>query len=253
MTLTVTHPGRYGDLLWACPTIRALAAVHGPVHLHLPGEFQSIVPLLVPQPYIEVVTWDPNWAASPETREAPMYPEGLHLGYQGWPEVGLPYQTYQLACSLTSMRPLDLETPWITVPGPAPSVPWTVGFTDTWFELKWGLLNLLDDGNRPLWTWVGANTRWCTEGKFLPTPWTTAARYIASSRVLLTDCSALHVLAVALGVPCVVVEPMEARWNPIFWPLGMDGPRVTCVKGQDGRPTFDARHVRDALEVALGR
>jgi hypothetical protein len=69
--------------------------------------------------------------------------------------------------------------------------------------------------------------------------------------VFLGDCSAWHVLAMAMGIPVVLVEPLEARWNPIFYPLGMDGPQVTMVRGNDGNPTFDARHVADALTRAL--
>ena len=59
------------------------------------------------------------------------------------------------------------------------------------------------------------------------------------------------VLAVALGVPAVIVEPNPMRHNPIFWPLGMDGPQVTCVKGGDGKPTHDARHTADVLREKL--
>ena len=81
--------------------------------------------------------------------------------------------------------------------------------------------------------------------------WPQAARHIRHAKVFLGDCSALHVLAVALGTPVVLVEPMEARWNPIFYPLGMDG-AVQVVKGNDGRPTWDARHVGDVLRERLG-
>ena len=78
-----------------------------------------------------------------------------------------------------------------------------------------------------------------------------ATAWIAGAKVLLTDCSALHVLAVALGIPTVIVEPMEARWNTIFYPLGFDGPQVTIVKGLDGQPTFDARHVTETLSKVI--
>ena len=73
---------------------------------------------------------------------------------------------------------------------------------------------------------------------------------MTNAQIVLGCCSALHVLAVALGKRCVSMEPAEARWNPIFYPLGTTG-RVKLVMGSDNRPTFDARAVRQAVEEAL--
>jgi hypothetical protein len=44
---------------------------------------------------------------------------------------------------------------------------------------------------------------------------------------------------------------MEARWNPIFYPLGKTG-RVRLVTGNDGLPTIDARHTAEVLREVLG-
>ncbi len=45
-----TFPGRYGDIIWALPTVRGISEVEGPVDLLIAGEFASIVPLLEQQP-----------------------------------------------------------------------------------------------------------------------------------------------------------------------------------------------------------
>lgn len=256
--ITVTHGGRFGDLLWACPTLRALAAVHGPIRLVIPKEFASIAPLLEAQAYIGEVEVHHGWTPDPaHPREVPGFDGAVHLSYHGWPSLPLPYETYRILCTeyvTEGVPPLDLETPWITVK------PYTLshlvaGWTETYFELKVGLTTLLERafGRPPVL--VPRGGRWDNEARtpveVWPCPIAQAAVYIAGAKVSLTDCSALHVLAVALGVPVVVVEPMEARHNNIFWPMGMDGPRVRCVKGNDGKPTHDARHTADVLREVL--
>ena len=246
----VTHTGRFGDLLWALPSVRALAEVHGPVHLHVPGEFASLEPLLRVQPYIGEVSSDSAWHPGVDGWQAPQHPEGWHLGYRSWPTEGLPYATYRIAQEVSAGKigTLDLTTPWIgrdvrLTDG------WSYGFTETWFELKYGLVRLL----KPtlLNPWVGHSRRWNEEASHLPVTWAEAMRRVSATPLLLTDCSALHVLGVGLGVPVVVMEPMEARWNPIFFPLGMHGPQVYVVIGGDGRPSFDARHTADLVRKVL--
>jgi len=259
----VTFPGRHGDLLWALPTIRALAEVRGEaVDLLICGEFAGLVPLLQIQPYLAAVRADETWGIGmgwqPTTQYGP-YEAVYHLGYRRWPELPLPEETQRTLQAEYAMDVgLDLTRPWITPP------PWeeprdlVFGWTDCYFELKYGLTELLapDEPDAAYVNVIGIvppGSRWVTEGGYLPTSWLEAAAWISRSRALLTDCSALHVLAVGLGIPVVVVEPMEARWNPIFYPLGMDGPPVTVVKGTDGRPTFDSRHCRETLTRILTR
>ncbi len=261
--ITVTHPGRVGDLLWACPALRALAQVHGPVHLHLPGEFEGMTPLLEAQAYVARVTVDHDWSPTPgEGMAAPACPHAWNIGYRGWPQTGLPYETYRIGveASQEQIAPLDLETPWITLPesplalrmGAQLACAWT----EAWFELKYGVTHLLSRGAQVPVVLTPHGSRWQAAGSppgvcVHPCTLLQAAYALQDSLVVLADCSALHVLTVALGKPVLVMEPMEARWNPIFWPLGMDGPRVRCVKGLDGQPTFDARHVRTAVQEAL--
>lgn len=287
MRILCTFPGRYGDLLWSLPTIRALSRrIGAPVDLQIAGEFASIAELLQQQPYIGKVWSDHRWRLTPpDAWEAPplasiRYDHVFHLGYRGWPTRPLPFEVLHtlnecLTGSLTqhdcgnSFREaeLDLQTPWITI-APKPDVRpvWTAAFTEAHFELKYGLWELLtlhphrrattrhswtshDLGTGPLSLSTGG--RWQTEaGHGGTASWIDMAEWIAASPLLLTDCSAPHVLAVAIGTPVVMVEPMEARWNPIFYPLGKTG-RVRLVTGLDGLPTTDSRHTADVLKEVL--
>lgn len=265
MRVLTTFPGRAGDLLWALPTVRAIAESLGhPVDLQIAGEFSGLVELLRLQPYLNVVSADPDWALDrdswrPPTVLAGVHDRVIHLGYRRWPELPLPHEVYD-HCRSTEVNlpllPLDLERAWITVE------PWqqdphrlTLGWTDCHFELKYGLSRLLSEN------WSGENftgyviaapgSRWESEADMDGDSWLDAARRIAASEVFLGDCSALHVLACALGKPVVCYEPMEARWNPIFYPYGKVGPQVTLVLGNDGLPTTDSRHTAETLEKVL--
>jgi len=274
MKVLVSFPGRYGDLLWALPTIRALSRrVDAPIDLLIAGEFAPIVPLLERQPYLGRVVADSAWGLSqgwqPPNREDLISPYDLtfHLGYRRWPELPLPFETAH-TFTLHGGRPfvsdvitpadLYLNEPWITNLPQAPPTEIVVGFSECHFELKVGLVTLLEDLDRPLLVLNhDSRTRWAQErprgGYPLcgPLPWVEMAAAIRNADLFLGCCSGLHVLAVAIGIPVVIVEPMEARWNPIFYPLGWDGPQVRVVKGLDGKPTFDARAVRGVIEGVL--
>lgn len=266
--LLVTFPGRAGDLLWALPTVRAIAAHYGPVTLQICGEFESLLPILEGQPYLKKVIADHAWSMShgweapslckPAVLETYHYDGIYHLGYRRWPELPLPLETWLQATELFGiLPPIDLAEPWIT--GITPSTDWVtplvIGWTECHFELKVGLMALLER-RQPAEDYFEAfvlappGSRWITEAGFDPIPWLEAAQRIMAAQLFLGDCSALHVLAVAMGIPVLLMEPMEARWQGIFYPLGMDGPQITVVKGTDGKPTFDARHVGEALDRA---
>lgn len=268
-----TFPGRYGDILWALPAIRALSwRVGYPIALVIAGEFASIAPLLRQQAYLSSVYVLEDWVmTAPELWHAPLpttedWGIVFHLGYRGWPQRGLPFETLDSLndCIGKAKGPsiggfldgeLALHDPWITVDGPGVPCELAVGFTEAWFELKYGLMTIIERHLPPYRILTPPGTRWATErvpGRLavLETDWIGSARAIRNADRFLGDCSALHVLATAIGTPVICMEPMEARWNPIFWPLGMDGLQITIVRGGDGRPTFDARAVRDALTLA---
>lgn len=273
MRVLCTFPGRAGDILWALPTVRAISEHYGaPVDLLVAGEFASMIPLLEQQPYLDRVVADPVWDMSqgwePPGRTDIISPYDVvyHLGYRGWPTQPLPYETYErVASGYTTSRDTLLDRPWITIPpkkGLARSV--VCGWSDCHFELKVGLVDLCKRRFKPDWgqgsgmsdTWhviIPSHSRWATETADQERPgedWVKAAQWIDNCRVFLGDCSALHVLAVALGKPVVIYEPMEARWNPIFYPLSTED-RVRLVRGNDGLPTTDSRHTAEVLREVL--
>jgi hypothetical protein len=292
VNILCTFPGKHGDLLWALPAIRALARRLGEaVDLAIPRTYGSLSALLRPQSYLGQVIELADWIVQDTAPLTPTIPPSLpafgggdydqvfHLGYRDWPKRPLPYETLDCLNARAAEDPwsnvntlslrwqrlpdyaLDLQTPWITVPPHDNlsnfSYPWCYGFTDEYFELKYGLVELLQMKPAP-WPGrvpplcVGANHRWTTEAGETPMAWLESAAVIQQSQAFLGDCSALHVLAVAIGTPVILMEPQVMRHQGIFYPVGTDGPQVRLVKGIDGQPTWDARHVKDALLQVAG-
>lgn len=257
MRVLCSMPGRAGDLLWAMPCVRAISEHFGvPCDLQTCGEFSPLVPLLAQQPYIGLICPDAGWSMSEgwePLHVAADYDHTFHLGNRRWPELPLPYETLRTAQEEYDLPiQIDLDRPWITVDGPAWRYEITCGWTDCHFELKYGLMQLLfpDEDPRPVFTACAPGSRWVTEGLYFYTDWLEVAERLTGCRVFLGDCSALHVLAVAMGKQVVLMEPMEARHNPIFYPLGKTG-RVRLVTGNDGLPTTDSRHTADVLKEVL--
>jgi len=265
MKILCTFPGRNGDLLWALPVIRAISQhCKAPVGLQIGGEFTGIVPLLQRQPYLSHVWADSWWSLTPpEEWRAPGlsgYDNVFHCGYRGWPEQGLPFWVAQgVKGSYPELANLevDYDSPWITIDGPGAPCEIAMGWSDEWFELKAGIVTLIGEKIPPYTICAPAGSRWRTERPraswclSYETDWVSMTAAIRNSDLFVGCCSAPHVLAVALGKPVVIMEPSQARWNPIFYPFGMDGPRVTVVKGNDGQPTHDARHVAETIERVL--
>lgn len=275
MRVLVTFPGRAGDLLWALPAVRAVSEhFQTPVNLLIAGEFAGMVPLLHQQSYLRVVIAEAAWALTPPQDWNPPgqpymgYDRVYHLGYRGWPAKPLPFETQDTLATVWDLDDgpipvIDLGRAWIHATagsGQARQLCW--GWSDCWFELKYGLVTLVRRAIKatapsPAGSWHGVlapGSRWTTEaelrGNNRADTWVDAAQWISGCQVFLGDCSALHVLAVAMGKPVLLVEPMEARWNDLFYPLGKTG-RVRLLTGNDGLPTFDSRHCADALKELL--
>lgn len=277
-----THPGRHGDILWALPTVRALAEGYGePVHLRLSAKYgsEAFCQLLRQQDYLASVEALSDWQideSAPITPRVPPahYGDGwhdtnvhlYHLGYAGWPHPTLPEDVWRRVREQYDAEqvgqmwpgefpPLDLTQPWLTTPAAIRGLDVAIGFTDEHFELKFGVTTLLlnaEDGA----PWIGMvlaapGSRWAREACHVAQSWQEAAEAIAIARVFFGCCSALHVLAVGLGTPCVILEPNPQRGHDTFWPLGKDG-RVQLVRGGDGQPTWDSRHCAEAIADALG-
>lgn len=277
MKVLTTFPGKFGDLIWALPTVRAIAEVVGqPVDLVIAGAYGSIVPLLRRQAYLGAVIADEGWKVentAPMTpREPPPgvldilqydvdgYDRVVHLGYRGWPGFDLARETHFCAIDQWNEKAFglafqfDLNRPWITAPYPIPDYPlaYAMGWTDEHFELKAGLTTLLwkhtqFEDRHPLN--LSNSPRWNEEPAMLSgrNSWESAAAWLANSPVFVGCNSALHVLARAMGVPVVMMEPNPHRHNDIFYPYGKTGSGVELVLGNDGLPTFDARAVWETL------
>lgn len=284
-----TFPGKFGDLLWALPTVRAIAeTIGGPVSLQIPAGLRSIVSFLSRQPYLDRIYVDTAWQTIDTAPRQPIQPPWVlhcsdsepiesariyteteapyalvcHLGYREWPHLPLPFEVERIAQEeyadaihrLTGkmLRATRLD-PWLR---PAWDLrpyarPLAIGFTDEYFELKFGITQLVSHQASARFghpgVFVGNSPRWGTEAGPGRYAWEDAASWIAVADVFLGCCSALHVLAVGLGTPVVVMEPNPHRFHPIFWPLNGCGPRVTQVRGGDGQWTFDARHVWETI------
>lgn len=276
MRILVSFPGRSGDLIWALPSIRAISEAYGQrVDLLIAGEFAGMLPLLrAAAPYLGRVEADPGWSLTPPNEWQPPtgwtcmeasrdYDLVFHLGYRGWPDQDLAQYTWQQALDLCveagmQIGPPDLLRPWLTVEGPGIPLDIAVGFTEAYFEMKLGLLTSMENqlGGQTLVQLTPPGSRWDsveTQGivSVEGCDWLTAARAIRNSDLFLGDCSALHVLARALGKPVVLCEPMEGRWNDIFYPYGKSGHGVELVTGNDGLPTFDARAVAAVVKGVL--
>lgn len=204
------------------------------------------------------------------------YDRIIHLGYPGWPSFPLAQETLLTAEQQMGNQVaayFDLDAPWLKVKAAKPEGTSVIalGWSEEWIELKMGITSALAqrfaeaDQKRALgvpstsfhlvYYPGGRHGEWIKSfpnnvGYHATDSWLLRAQILQESEIFLGCLSGSWVLANALGMPTVICEPEEMRWNPIFW---RDAPRNTLVKGNDGRPTFDSRHVGDALEAALRR
>lgn len=275
MSILATMPGRFGDILWALPTVRLLAARHDTkVDFMTSPAYSGILDLIQRQPYI-LETWtNDDWdvqETAPMTPRVPPscdcddYEEIYHLGYREWPSQRLAEEIRESVglARNPSDRALALHEPWITVPGASRETEDTViavGFSEEHIELKMGiLLGLIPKFNEVTWQLLlppkGMSHRaweWVEVAgypvEYCETTWEQAAATIATADLFFGCLSAPWVLANAVGTPTVIMEPMVARHNPIFW---REAPKNHLVIGNDGKPTFDLRHTADMIGRVL--
>jgi hypothetical protein len=268
-----TMPGKFGDILWALPTVKAIAQhVEEKVDFVTSPAYQTLVPLIHEQFYIGTALWHPGWdvqdtapmtPAEPPGFDASQYDHVFHLGHTAWPHLPLARMHHytlvqQWPDALGPTPPLTLEEPWIEPvlePTPESLHPDVLAcWSEEWAELKMGVTMAVDFALHPTRTVAllrPPGTRyyeWPAGSSFDDFDWIATATALSTARVVLCCLSAQWVLANAMGKRCVVMEPAEARHNPIFW---REHARNTLVTGIDGQPTFDARHVLDAVKEAL--
>jgi hypothetical protein len=229
-------PGRFGDILWALPTVRAISEYHGkPVSFVTSSKYSSIIDLVRLQDYIDQAFFDQRWAVAESAPINPREPVSrydgyawqYHLGYPDWPTCQLPIYIKSHAFPAGAVR---LHEPWINpgvfgaLHGPAVAV----GFSEEWIELKMGvLLNLAAEFDGVVFDLIVPDrlpsrirgwTRVLPDNVVLcPCSWSVAANRIAGADVFLGCLSAMWVLANAVGTPTVIFEPSPERHHPIFW------------------------------------
>lgn len=264
--LVATMPGRYGDILWSLPTVRALAEEHDqPIEFYVSKKYgdESFLRLIAAQDYIEKAEAIESWIVEETAPMSPRCPRlGVlgddvwriwHLGYPAWPTMPLPYDIAKRARVTDKMM---VHKPWITVDARPDWDPnyLVMGWSSEWKELKHGLVDVVARSSRRTYR----THRWSAEvGSPYPCAqernWEETANYIAHSTLFFGDLSAQWVLACALGTPAIIVEPEPMRHHEIFWVDIEDaaGRKMTrIVKGHDGKPTFDWDHVTVELERA---
>ena len=272
MTILATMPGRFGDILWALPTVRLLAKRHDTqVDFTTSPRYDSLLELIQRQPYI-LETWTaarwniqetaPITPRTPPECDCDDYEAIYHLGYREWPKAPLA-ATIRESVGYREDSPLRMESPWITVIDACRETEGTViavGFSEEHIELKMGILLGLAAASteitwqlllppKPLahraWEWVEVAGY---PIEYIETNWEQAADVIGNADLFFGCLSSLWVLANAVGTPTVIMEPMVARHNPIFW---RESPKNHLVVGNDGKPTFDLRATAAMIAAVL--
>lgn len=279
----VTLPGKLGDILWAMPTVRAIARLKNqPIDIYLPRQFDGIAELLMLQSYVNRVfsVSEYRWPIRMESPIIPWAPEGFgsevfHLGHARWPASPL-YQQYKDNFverypdhAFGVLKHFDMK-PWIEAPRslercqscysgiPRNSNIIFYGAGQDWIELKMGVLATLNKGligdddlaiqlvdqpggrQQEFAGFLDGEYVWFDTGGWMET-----AHLMDHCDSYVGCCAAQWVLACGIGLPCIMFDPAEGRHHSIFWWDG--GGRNVKVLGGDGRPTWDARHVADAI------
>lgn len=265
-----TFPGRTGDILWALPTVRMIARFFDtPVTLAVSKKYgdQSLLNLIEEQWYVESAISLPWWEVEESAPMGPRVPPALnekeydeifHLGYEGWPKGELAKDIWErTALQLGSNEVLDMK-PWIIVPYKESKKQIFCGWSQEWIELKMGVTAAVENAVFPRYKLVIAHghgmrhAEWNAmfDATFAVTNWMGAADLLQESQFYLGCLSAQWVLANAMGKRCVVVEPSEPRWHPVFW---REDEKNVMVRGGDGKPTFDARHVVEVVKKEIAK
>ncbi len=274
-------PGKYGDILWSLPTVRAVSETFGvPVDFLVSVDYGHHRDLLRLQPYIrEVISW-PSWehhrsGCSPWSpfdeglhylpRELPSYDHVFHLGYRSVPDKPLPEFIYgELGKTTAGVRmcPLDLDRPWVSTGSPSSgyhSSAVAVGWSPSHASLKVEFTEFLKERfphvafvpimpaipNGDVWEQF-----WCFDA-VRPANWVESAERVATAQFFVGCCSALYVLACAMGKSALIFEPDKARWDSTFYPYGTNGPRVLLVRANSAG-AFDAVAAEAACASLLG-
>lgn len=250
MSVACTFPGKYGDLLWSLPTVRAIAALYAqPVDLWVMPAFASICPLLELQPYIRNAYGLPGWnyiddACGARPLEHPPIPGYSHvfdLGYKSWPDRPLVEFIAWQAGIDPSGNPLPfIDPPFVTANDDDPCG------ADPFVTLSFIFPQKVDIFWKPLAAEIERRTGKAPRAVYVPDlPWAPAAQAIKASNLFIGDRSANYVLAHGLGKPILTYETDSGRHNPIFsCPAGRE--KLIVPQGSHLEPPTNLNEYVDA-------
>lgn len=228
MKLLCTFSGQYGDILWSLPTVRALAKLYdAKAHFGTMKQFESIVPLLKAQDYIEDAFVINGWEETgrpfgvqpwqPPINESE-WGQVYHLTYHESP-VGSSDCLPVFIGKSAGVTDLRLNEPFITIPAMEKVIDFhnvkgnfatskhyvTLGFNQSFPHETDAFIQYLVDAHPDL--------------MFVDTtklPWLLAAAIMEASLGFIGCRSSNHVLAHGLGKKCIIYELQPWRNNSPF-------------------------------------
>lgn len=239
-----TFSGKFGDILWALPTVRELTWKVGPVELGIMPQYISLLPLLNRQPYIERAEAIENWRCegSPygdQPWEAPVRAGKYEIVYH------LTYRRHPVGMSLMQWTAMQVGIQLENRPGGVlPFIHVGKNGEDQWEEevVAWAF----NDSDRERKTDFVKRLEQVTERKtgikakwinVQGLSWVDAARVIRRARFFVGCRSSNYVLAHGLGQRVLCFEPNPARRGPVFGcPYGQE----VCPEVQDWELFEDA-------------
>lgn len=214
-----TFPGKYGDMLWSLPTVRAISQIRGEaVDFAVMPQYKNILPLLQAQPYIDrafvIEEWllqhsnhgDQPWLPQKNMEQTCGYEHVWHLGYRGHP--GLSGQPNMALVDFIAwqqgIRFVEGVLPFISaepgvVVGHERYV--AVAFNTMYADLKLRFETRLNELCKAEFFLVDVN-------RFA---WGNVPSVIKGAMVFIGDRSALHVVAHGVNQRIVTYEPHPAR------------------------------------------
>ncbi|MDE1971279.1 MAG: hypothetical protein KGI50_06935 [Patescibacteria group bacterium] len=226
-SILATFSGKFGDILWALPAVKALSEKHGEqLDFGIMPEYRKLLPLLSQQPYIKSAYVIEEWAfqGSPYGDQPWCPPQQCEIGYSDI--YHLTYRVHPMMQGLNLAQAISqnaggvsisapfifLEQEWQWVKSRRNSMI-SVGFNPECYAEKLSFLEQLRSVFRHL-SFVRVENE----------TWTDAAQIIKKSTCFFGDMSSLHVLALGLGKECFIYEPNPDRRNSTTYrsPVGVE-------------------------------
>lgn len=256
-----TFPGKYGDILWALPTVREISRITGQkVDFYLMPYYENLVPLLQCQPYIETAGVIGNWVRThsnfgdqpwkaPEGHIIQMlndtdfgekqYKSTWHLGYRAHPGVTAP--DMPLIDFIAFQQGIQMKppiVPFMEAPDDVDGLAKQVAFTSG------GIADIVKHNDLVTYAfndqyekmkniffqdlWLEMKDSGIEFFNLNHVHWKEAAWLLKNSLMYVGDRSACWVMATGLGKKAITFEPHPARH-----PRGRLGKVFGCPYGQE--------------------